>query len=73
MRDTSGPAFPAGFEASDNDTMGLTIRDYFAAQALAQLIARLENESHATIESAAKECAEAAYVFADAMLKERDK
>lgn len=61
---TGGPAFPIAYE--DDVTRyvshGLSMRDYFAAQAMSSLIAE---------EWAPKDCARQAYEFADAMLKAR--
>ena len=53
MSDNSGSAFPSG----------MSLRDYFAGQALGNL------DSRGIEESAAKWC----YEMADAMLKEREK
>ena len=33
-----GPAFPACNEANNNNTMGMTLRDWFAGQALPQAV-----------------------------------
>lgn len=35
MSNDGGPEFPACNEANVNDTMGMSLRDYFAGQALA--------------------------------------
>ena len=68
-RDDGGPAFPTDNEAQvGNNTWhfaGMTLRDYFAAKALAG-IASTYHENW-TPESAAKN----AYELADAMLAER--
>lgn len=64
--ETGGPAFPACNEANVNGTMGMTLRDYFAAQALAGLMA------HETIEYLSpNDIAERAYEKADAMIRIR--
>jgi hypothetical protein len=77
---TGGPAFPVlggGFSKMlDGDAMvGMTLRDYFAAAALPQIMDTLytieeaddlQSELHDRI-------AEQAYLMADAMLAERDK
>ena len=66
-KDTGGPAFPCVHELSE--TKGMTLRDYFAAQALAAIIQAdgaqffASNGAHAMI----------AYEHADAMLAERSK
>jgi hypothetical protein len=60
------PAFPAmHYDLADNEH-GLTMRDYFAAKAMQGLIA-----AWVTGIPPIKETTQAAYAFADAMLKER--
>lgn len=60
---TGGPAFPANhFDLADNEH-GMTLRDYFAAKAMAVYIA----ENYGSGEDMAR----AAYRTADAMLAER--
>jgi hypothetical protein len=50
---------------------GMTLRDYFAGQALSGYIAHLGSQDiHAS--GYAKECAVESYAFADAMLKARE-
>ncbi|WP_343638963.1 hypothetical protein [Roseateles sp.] len=68
-----GPAFPnvpdgAGDKWSDWDK-GLSLRDYFAAQALAGIEASQGNSGHFV--STAEKVALRAYELADAMLKAR--
>jgi hypothetical protein len=67
--DNSGPAFPvpAGNGEAVAPYDGMTLRDYFAAKALAGMASAYHE--HWTVERAA----EAAYELADAMLKERAK
>jgi len=65
---TGGPAFPQTYIDKEYnpymiDTTGMTLRDYFAAKAMQGLISN-GGSSH-------KEVAQAAYIVADAMLKER--
>ena len=56
----SGQAFPSGtFRYS-----GMTLRDYFAGQALIELVSRYYDS---------KMAAKMAYIYANAMLKEREK
>lgn len=60
-----GPAFPNG-PGSPQATNGMSLRDYFAAQALTGMLAHntaFDNPDHA---------AEWAYQHADAMLKARE-
>ena len=65
---TGGPAFPLIGDWSQVKKEGMTLRDYFAAKALQGLIA-----SFPTSLPPAVMASEAAYQYADAMLKERDK
>ncbi len=65
---TGGPAFPAGNEANMNGTMGMTLRDYFAGQALCGISSDVTATDHMKHEAMAKW----AYKQADAMLDERD-
>jgi hypothetical protein len=57
-------AIPAGCEGYED---GMTLRDYFAGQALAGITADPSVE-----DMDQNEIAEAAYLYADAMLKARD-
>jgi hypothetical protein len=62
------PAFPninGDFEARQR---GMTLRDYFAAEAMPEVIRELWGE-----EDAANQIAECCYQLADAMLRERQK
>ena len=60
------PAFPAmHYDLAENEH-GLTMRDYFAAKAMHGLIS-----AWVTGIPPVKETTQAAYAFADAMLKER--
>jgi len=83
-----GPAYPtthyqysAPREFSPETWEGMTIRDYFAGQALASLILRagsgeadIEMERLGLIHGETdKLCAKCAYDYADAMLAEREK
>jgi hypothetical protein len=80
-----GPAFPSiapefagissdGEERYENGpTGGMTLRDYFAAKALAALLGRIDTVSGDYVTNATPEQgAEAAYRYADAMLKARE-
>ena len=60
---TGGPAFPV---VTANDMRGMTLRDWFAGQALAALLNRPEWPELFI-------AAEQAYALADAMIAERDK
>jgi len=68
-KDPSGPAFPASNLCDDDGRAltGMTLRDYFAGQALAGIMARGTGTSNA-VEWAPEE----AYAVADAMLSARN-
>lgn len=81
-KQTGGPAFPnkaSGCGGSSLDSNGMTLRDYFAAQAIsalwssAEIIDRIanngENNGLTYGEAISKEC----YKIADAMIAERNK
>lgn len=76
-KDTGGYAFPCQFEGSTrSDAPGMTLRDYFAGQALAGLAANqqwLENVARANGGDACTGISVAAYEVADAMLEARSK
>ena len=73
------PAFPACNEANVNDTMGMTLRDWFAGQALCGVYSNPEyaralgEAARAAGKDEAGFCAEMAYQQADAMLTARAK
>ena len=65
---TGGPAFPYYDNLEDGSVSehGMTLRDYFAGQCLSGIVSNLdENDDPA-------DAARAAYVMADAMIRERD-
>jgi hypothetical protein len=64
--DTGGPAFPAPAGVAHITDQGMTLRDYFAAQAVQGLLA---SEVNAPL----KVFAIRAYAIADAMLEARTK
>jgi vacuolar-type H+-ATPase subunit C/Vma6 len=77
LADDGGQAFPF-VEWRSPDGMvsvtkepGMTLRDYFAAQAIDGLINRLEQDALPDMGQAAREVAEAAYEIADAMIRAR--
>jgi hypothetical protein len=71
-----GPAFPrpAAFSNAERTACteqdGMTLRDWFAGQALAGMISAVDPKSEGS--QAIKPIAEAAYDFADAMLRARE-
>ena len=71
---TGGQAFPVPNDANVNDQMGMTMRDYFAAKAMAALLSRSgpygEDQKPICREDVftVDELAEYAYAQADAML-----
>lgn len=65
---TGGPAFPTGYDPEK----GMTLRDYFAAQALqGGIVHGLFNAAKAD-QSYAEYLSSIAYIYADAMLKARE-
>lgn len=74
---SGGNAFPETRYGGNTDrrpvdtTPGMTLRDYFAAQALTGCLANIDR-SHANLPTN-KELADEAYALADAMLAERGK
>lgn len=58
------PAFP--IVTNHSYQSGMSLRDYFAGQALVGLLASSDQVVHVDV-------AQTCYVYADAMLKERDK
>tara|TARA_R110000823_G_scaffold302445_1_gene423670 strand:+ start:336 stop:539 length:204 start_codon:yes stop_codon:yes gene_type:complete len=65
MSNTGGPAFPTSNGGSPDD--GMTLRDYFAGQAMAAVNLGI-GVSDEYYRKTAKHC----YAVADAMLKERE-
>ena len=67
-KETSGPAFPTNSTHHDGyyGGLGMTLRDYFAAKAMQELVGASQNFPRAAI-------AEHAYLMADAMIAERKK
>jgi len=61
------PAFPT-WMIDDSMAPGMTLRDYFAAQALTSMLSPVQNITENTPDVAAK----LSYKFADAMLKARN-
>jgi hypothetical protein len=60
---TGGPAFPTPrYERGDMYSLGMTLRDYFAAELIVQCLEVCSTHTRA---------AEEAYAIADAMLKAR--
>ena len=70
-KDVSGPAFPRapGYQ----DAPGMSLRDYFAGQALVGACAGITEVSQGlTIQLQPADVAQIAYVYADAMLEARN-
>lgn len=67
-KNSGGSAFPWCGDLNETPfiNLGMTLRDYFAAKALQALIGKLDDPKEAG------EVAEAAYLFADDMLKARE-
>lgn len=76
-KDTGGPAFPHPDYLAQG-WQGMTVRDYFAAKAMAAMtsdyerVASIARESQRQGHTYAAEVALQAYVLADAMLKARE-
>lgn len=72
--ENGGPAFPISIPGcGDNGAGGMTLRDWFAGQVLAQIICMYAADNKAGIgaEHLPRNCAAHAYRVADAMLAER--
>jgi hypothetical protein len=77
-KNDGGPAFPAIYGAEEPLTEGMTLRDYFAAAALKGLITAGNGGPNGEAVSDGSWTfpdvrAKVAYIYADAMLKERSK
>jgi hypothetical protein len=71
-----GPAFPHPTECSDGrgiPYLGMTLRDYFAAKALAGLLADPKEKPHKkqSFKHFCREIAAGSYAYADAMIEAR--
>lgn len=66
-----GPAFPWSSGDSSDRSQGMSLRDYFAGQALADRLHPAYSRETLTLEGTVAEIARIAYLLADAMLKER--
>lgn len=64
-----GPAFPS----YDGAVLGVTLRDYFAAKAMASNLPLCRNDPREPGESYPEYVARMSYAVADAMLAEREK
>lgn len=64
------PEVPGDFNAYEGRA-GMTLRDWFAGQALASVIAALQREPAFDLERSLRLAARGAYIVADAMLAER--
>lgn len=65
-KETGGPAFPRAGKEWEPSESGMTLRDWFAGMALQGLMANPNTEARSY-----KQCAQDAYVAADAMLEAR--
>lgn len=74
---SSGPAFPIRRKLDNGAVVfsdGMTLRDYFAAQAMAAIISKIEPKTAGRNEDTrVQQVAVGAYWYADAMLAEREK
>ena len=69
---TGGPAFPLK-EPMTSDNIGMTMRDYFAAKALNEILHVNYKIEYDNFDAALRAMARESYQIADAMLAERDK
>ena len=65
-----GPAFPIG-SGDVRDPMGMSLRDYFAGQALANMNITVQPPSPYRTEEYRKQVADLCYQYADAMIEAR--
>lgn len=79
-KNDGGPAFPLIWNSAHNSEWnteaGMTLRDWFAGQALAGIAANPEEAKGSiglSLSQATKVTAQAAYLLADAMIAERSK
>lgn len=63
-QDNGGPAFPTTVDNGPEGTIGMTLRDYFAAKVMPSLLVLCSTNASAALE---------AYKIADAMLEARQK
>ena len=66
--DDGGPAFPFDPEACGSTTRGMSLRDYFAGQALAGILAGRQSRLEDWVDGAVRNMSVSAYLIADAML-----
>lgn len=69
MADNGGPAFPVFDDFHGSVVPGMSIRDYFAGQAMQATLTHLDDDADAI--AIASALANVAYVIADAMLAAR--
>ncbi|MGY6256554.1 hypothetical protein ACXIVK_24090 [Paraburkholderia caledonica] len=74
-KETGGYAFPVpDYDSNGNrktaEKKGMTLRDYFAGQALAAIVAK-PNSGSAPMTNPHKRAAQIAYLYADAMIEAR--
>ena len=73
MSNTGGPAFPQTYQKCEEHMVGMTLRDYFAANAIqAMFTGAVMDGLTMNQDINCDKAAETAYTMADAMLKERE-
>ena len=70
--DDGGSAFPVPYPGGQIWAPGMTLRDYFAGQALAGLVAANEDIANDGSIESSSDVADRAYIYADAMLNTRE-
>ena len=69
---TGGPAYPRVVEYLEYSESGMTLRDYFAGQAVGEVIAHFADKHLSLYEPAPGAFARKAYEIADAMIAARE-
>ncbi len=71
-KDDGGPAFPSPETDRFNPAFGMTLRDYFASDAMAKMLPLDTDNGRVRDRSTLDRTAELAYAAADAMLRARE-
>jgi len=74
QQDNGGPAFPRTVQQWNSNLQafdGMSLRDWFAGQALAGLCANMNDQDHPFMDMSVKHMGELAYNYADEMIAAR--